>query len=942
MFVLTDSIGLEVNSELYSERSVTKQVLRREVSFLGKLLGEVLLQQCGKSTFEIVEAIREQSKHLRSAFDTDLFEGYMNQIKGLEPETRHHVIRAFAVYFQLVNIAEQNHRIRRKKEYDRTQGQSIQKGSIESVIRELYQGGVSEEEIQHVLSIISLQLVMTAHPTEASRRTILEAHRRLSRLLLEHEQYLIDETPEHDRERKHVEEQIFNEILTLWQTDEIRDRKPTVLDEVRNGLFYFDETLFDVLPDIYEELERCLSKYYPHLSWHVPTFLKFGSWIGGDRDGNPNVTSNFTWDTLHMHRNLALKKYEDSLTKLVSLFSFSTNLIKPSAELMESIFVDSEQSELEPEMAWRNEKEPYRKKLTFMREKLHNIRDEEKHFKYASPEEFLSDLYLVERSLRTHSADRLADTHLKKLIRQVELFGFYLAKLDVRQHSKVHEQALTEILEMNGMHDNYGELEEQAKINVLIECLEDPRPLTSSHIQYSPATTECLAVFRTIANAQKEFGKNCISNYLISMTQGVSDLLEVLVFAKEVGLYKREKDGSVRCSLQSTPLFETIDDLRAAPEIMGHLFDIPCYASSLVDTNHVQEIMLGYSDSNKDGGVLTANWELREALINITEVATKRNLKLRFFHGRGGALGRGGMPLHRSIQAQPPETLGAGFKITEQGEVLSSRYAMKQIAYRSLEQATSAIISQALHASRGSQTELVQSWEPAMAKISEDALQKYQDLVFREPDFIDFFHESTPLLEIGELNIGSRPPKRKDSKSLEDLRAIPWVFAWTQSRYLMPAWYAAGTALRQFYQDQPDRLSTLRTMYAEWSFFRTLIDNLQMALAKADMLIAKQYVSMVKNEEVRTRIFTKIEEEYVLTSQMILLITGQKEILDNVGVIQESIRLRNPYVDPLSYLQVQLLNELRDLREVGNDNQFLLREVLLTINGIALGMRNTG
>jgi phosphoenolpyruvate carboxylase len=358
--------------------------------------------------------------------------------------------------------------------------------------------------------------------------------------------------------------------------------------------------------------------------------------------------------------------------------------------------------------------------------------------------------------------------------------------------------------------------------------------------------------------------------------------------------------------------------------------------------NHVQEIMLGYSDSNKDGGVLTANWELREALLNITKAAKSKSVVLRFFHGRGGALGRGGMPLHRSIHAQPPETLGAGFKITEQGEVLSSRYAMKQIAYRSLEQAASAILSQALTAYRGAELEYEQQWESVMAQVSEDALQKYQDLVFREDDFIDFFHESTPLLEIGELNIGSRPPKRKDSKSLEDLRAIPWVFAWTQSRYLLPAWYAAGSALHAFYDNQPSNLDVLKSMYAKWSFFRTLIDNLQMALAKADLLIARQYVGMVKNAEVRERIFSQIEKEYHLTSQIILLITGQKEILDNVSVIQESIRLRNPYVDPLSYLQVQLLQELRQLREEGKDNQFLLREVLLTINGIALGMRNTG
>jgi phosphoenolpyruvate carboxylase len=920
----------------------TKQLLRREVNFLGKLLGEVLVKQCGEETFRVVEDIRERSKNLRTQFDENQFSDYMLIVKNMEPEIRHNVIRAFAVYFQLVNIAEQNHRIRRKKEYDNTFGQMIQQGSIESVIKKFRDENVATSDIQSSIGQISLQLVMTAHPTEASRRTILEAHRRLSDLLLQHEEHLLDATPEQDVQRSRLEKRIFNEIMTLWQTDEIRDRKPTVIDEVRNGLFYFDQTLFDVLPDIYAELERCLNKYYPEVTWDVPSFLKFGSWIGGDRDGNPNVTSNFTWDTLHMHRNLALKKYDESLSELVTLFSFSTNLIKPSSELLQSIFVDSEQSEMSPDLAWRNEKEPYRKKLTFMKEKLRNVRKEDKHFKYGSPDEFLLDLQVIERSLRTHAADQLADMYLKKLIRQVELFGFYLAKLDVRQHSKVHENALTEIFAEIGMHENYGELAEDEKIQLLVACLEDPRPLTSTHIRYSESTSECLAVFRTIRNAQQEFGKQCITTYLISMTQGVSDLLEVLVFAKEVGLYRRAKDGTVSCSLQSTPLFETIDDLRAAPAIVSTLLSIPSYRNSLRDMNDVQEIMLGYSDSNKDGGVLTANWELRKALLDITSAAGAHQVALRFFHGRGGALGRGGMPLHRSIQAQPPQTLGAGFKITEQGEVLSSRYAMKEIAYRSLEQATSAILSQALKAISGSLLEQVQTWEPVMEQISEDALQKYQDLVFRENDFIDFFHESTPLLEIGELNIGSRPPKRKDSKSLEDLRAIPWVFAWTQSRYLLPAWYAAGTALQNFYDEKPEHLARLKEMYEKWSFFRTLIDNLQMALAKADLLIAKQYVGMVKSEEVRERIFSAIEREYQLTSQLILAITGQKEILDNVLVIQESIRLRNPYVDPLSYLQVELLKELRDIRERGGDDQHLLREVLLTINGIALGMRNTG
>jgi phosphoenolpyruvate carboxylase len=426
------------------------------------------------------------------------------------------------------------------------------------------------------------------------------------------------------------------------------------------------------------------------------------------------------------------------------------------------------------------------------------------------------------------------------------------------------------------------------------------------------------------------------------MTQGTSDLLEVMVLSKEAGLYRRESNGRVICTLQPAPLFETIDDLHAAPEIIHALFKIPAYRDSLSSLHNVQEIMLGYSDSNKDGGVVTANWELRVALKSITEAASNYNVKLKFFHGRGGALGRGGMPLDRSILAQPADTLGAGIKITEQGEVLSQRYAIKGIAYRSLEQAIWALITAAMVAKHPQSEQAEHQWEDIMIDISERSQNKYQDLIFRDEDFLTFFKESTPLPEIGELNIGSRPAKRKNSDRFEDLRAIPWVFAWTQSRYLIPAWYAAGSGLQSFYEGNPENLRTLQEMYAKWTFFRSMIDNLQMALAKADLVIAKEYGSLIKDASMGERIYHIIKEEYELTSNLILQITGQKEILDNVSVLQESIRLRNPYVDPLSYMQVTLLTELRALRDVDGDDAILLREVLLTINGIAAGLRNTG
>ncbi|MFC4102062.1 phosphoenolpyruvate carboxylase [Paenibacillus xanthanilyticus] len=914
-------------------------LLRRDVRFLGNILGDVLVHQGGRELLDIVEKIREMSKALRAEFIPELFAEFKQVINNLNPEIRHQVIRAFAIYFQLVNIAEQNHRVRRKRDYERSAGETVQPGSIESAIQVLKEQGIAIEDVKAMLGEISLELVMTAHPTEATRRAVLDIHQRIAHDMME-----LDNPSLTYREREKLREKLMNEVLTLWQTDELRGRKPTVIDEVRNGMYFFDETLFEVLPNVYEELERCLAKYYPGESWHVPTYLRFGSWIGGDRDGNPSVTAKVTWETLTLQRGLALKKYEELLKNLMGLLSFSTNLVEVSDELVESIKRDREVVELHNVDIWRNDNEPYRIKLGYMLEKLANTQyNGAKEQRYNSPDELKADLLIIDSSLRHHYANYVADTHIRKIIRQVELFGFYLAALDVRQHSKEHENAMAEILKHMSIVDDYAALGEEEKIELLYKLLTDPRPLTSPHFEYSESTRECLDVYHTIYRAQQEFGRNCINSYLISMTQGASDMLEVMVFAKEVGLFRIEAGGKVRSTIQSVPLFETIDDLHAAPGIMDTLFNLPVYRQAVEATGNLHEIMLGYSDSNKDGGAVTANWELRVALNTITNTAKKHNVKLKFFHGRGGALGRGGMPLNRSILAQPPHTIGGGIKITEQGEVLSSRYSMQGIAYRSLEQATWALITAARLAKYPEQQVAdVAEWDEISKGISEAAQTKYQDLIFRDPDFMTYFKESTPLPEVGELNIGSRPSKRKNSDRFEDLRAIPWVFAWTQSRYLLPAWYAAGTALEGYVQGDVARLDTLRTMYAKFPFFTSLIDNLQMALAKADLNIAKEYAGMIKDDQVRGRIFTLIEEEYARTSSLILEITGQAEILDNVPVIQESIRLRNPYVDPLSYMQVQLLTELRALRDKGEDDPELLREVLLTINGIAAGLRNTG
>ncbi|MBW5448203.1 phosphoenolpyruvate carboxylase [Cohnella sp. CFH 77786] len=922
-------------------RSPSNHLLRRDVRFLGNILGEVLVHQGGRELLDHVEKIREMSKALRAEYLPELYQEFVHTVRTMDPVIRHQVIRAFAIYFQLVNIAEQNHRIRRKRDYERSAGEAVQPGSIESVVLELKNKNIPIEEIRDMLEDMSLELVMTAHPTEATRRAVLDIHKRIANEVME-----LDNPSLTYREREKLRDKLLNEVLTLWQTDELRERKPTVLDEVRNGMYYFHETLFDVLPDVYDELERCLAKYYPDEPWHAPTYLRFGSWIGGDRDGNPSVTAAITWKTLQMQRSLAIRKYDEVLRVLNARMSFSTTIVEVTDELLSSIEEDRSNVELTSVEPWTNAKEPYRVKISYMRQKLANMRDDAlagTAKRYHQPSELIRDLQLIERSLRHHYADYVADTLIKKMIRQVELFGFHLAKLDVRQHSKEHENAMTEMLAIAGVAENYAALDEEKKVELLHSLLGEQRPLVNEMVKMSDATREILDVYRTIYRAQREIGEGCTGTYLISMTESASDMLEVMVFAKEAGLFRRREDGTVESSIQAVPLFETIDDLHAAPAIMRKLFELPIYRQCLANAGNLHEVMLGYSDSNKDGGMVTANWELRIALKELTRTAKEYGVKLKFFHGRGGALGRGGMPLNRSILAQPPHTIGGGIKITEQGEVLSSRYSMKGIAYRSLEQATSALLTGAYLSRHAGQEEAAESqWEEILREISEKAQTKYQDLIFRDPDFMTFFKESTPLPEIGELNIGSRPSKRKNSERFEDLRAIPWVFSWTQSRYLLPAWYAAGTSFQAYVQGDEGRLATLRIMYRDYSFFRTLIDNLQMALAKADLNIAREYAGMIKDETVRNRIFTLIEEEYDRTRELILAITGQEDILDNVPVIQESIRLRNPYVDPLSYLQVQLLNELRGQRAQGQDDTELLREVLLTINGIAAGLRNTG
>lgn len=721
-------------------------------------------------------------------------------------------------------------------------------------------------------------------------------------------------------------------------TDELRHRKPEVLDEVKNGLYYFDQTLFHTLPDVFQDLEMQLQSQISEEDWKVPNFIQFGSWIGGDRDGNPNVTPEITWKTLGMQRELILKKYDSTIVDLMRRFSQSSERITINPQFIEKV-EQEEGTYLVDKEKWPVKSEVYRRKFAIILKRLRETGKTENGYQFS--EELANDLIEIKEHAEAHLPKPKKLKTLRKAIRQVQMFGFHLATLDVRNHSGEHEAAIHEILKAVHVADDYSNLTEEEKQKILLEVLNDQRPLLLFDGSYSEATQKMLRVFRMIKKAHEEFGKRAIEVYLISMTEAPSDLLEVMVLAKEAGIYRLYPDGSVESDIDVAPLLETIDDLIAGPKIMQTLFDTDVYRKQLQSRNRRQEIMLGYSDGSKDGGTLSANWRLFKAQLEIHNTAREYDIRLKFFHGRGGSLGRGGGSLNTSILSQPMETLGDGVKITEQGEVLSSRYLLEDIAYRNLEQAAAALFEACAKVSSSSdQVELRQKeWEDAMEAISEKSLRKYQSLVFGDPDFLTYFNQATPLTELGALNIGSRPMSRKNSQRFEDLRAIPWVFAWTQSRHMLPAWYAAGTGLQSFIEENGSNLEILQTMYKEWSFFHSTINNLQMALMKADMKTAKEYLELVEDPVLANRIYEDIAEEYERTKKALLQISGNEELLSHTSNIKESVHLRNPYVDPLNFLQVDLIQKLR---ETSNPSEELVTEVLLTINGVAAGLVNTG
>jgi phosphoenolpyruvate carboxylase len=908
------------------------ETLYQDINMLDGMLNEIIVCLEGRELANTLERIRRKAKALRDNHSQENYRVLKNEIDALDDATRKKVIRAFTVFLYLFNIAEQNFRVRIRRRYQLDESDT-QPDSIEDTVKSLKDRQVDETIVNKILNTVSLELITTAHPTESTKRTILDIQRRIVGVLRKLEQRLLT-----NRERITLKETLFNDIAILWQTDELRRHKPTVYDEVESGLYYFDQTLFEVLPEIHRELEMNLSEQYPEKKWRVPNFLSFGTWIGGDRDGNPFVTHDVTWKTMLEQRELVIKKYIAVLQDLTHRYTHTTSRMTVDENFAIRLN-EMEEKYLTPKTKWKKKGEVYRRYFAVIIERVSQVGKSEIGYKTA--EELLEDLFFVQKSLREHHPAKHELKTIQKIIRQVQLFGFHLATLDIRNHSGEHESAIAEILQKVGLAKNYSKMIESEKVKLLTSILQDPRRVLLNIEDYTPETQEMIRVFQTIKQIHDEFGTRAIEVYLISMFKSPSDLLEVLVLAKEANLYRLHANGKVESYLNVAPLLETIDDLTAAPCIMEKIFNMPLYRRHLQMLDNRQEIMFGYSDSSKDGGTLTASWKLFKAQIEIHKMALHYGVDLKFFHGRGGSLGRGGGTLNRSLTSQPAETIDVGLKITEQGEVLSFRYLIEDIAYRSLEQAVAALLQIAVKVNTNTDIEAFRkkNWEDAFEKIAAISHKKYRSLVFDEPEFINYFYEATPLIEIGGLNIGSRPIARKNLRGFEYLRAIPWVFSWAQCRQMLPAWFAAGTGLTAFANEKPENLALMQEMYAKWPFFRNTIDNLQLALLKADMLAASEYVTLVKNQKMANRIFDTIKEEYAKTEKIALQISGDKELYAQDENLRQSTIERNPYVEVLNFLQVDLINKLRSSTEPDAE---LMEQVLLTINGISVGIRSTG
>jgi phosphoenolpyruvate carboxylase len=947
------------------------QPLVDDIRLLGRVLGDVIREQEGPAAFELIERVRQLSVAYRLKADASAGRALDRLLKNLSSDQTVSVIRAFSYFSHLANIAEDRHHVRRREHHER-QG-DVQEGSLAFAFEHLARRGVRASEIAQALAHAYISPVLTAHPTEVQRKSILDAQRAIAALVEQRERAGTQ------RERTGVDAHLRARITQLWQTRMLRTTRLTVADEIENALSYYPATFLGQIPRLYAEIEEALPGH------EIASFFRMGQWIGGDRDGNPNVTAATLRHAMARQSETALRHYLVQVHELGAELSISATLCPVSPELKA---LAARSHDTNP----HREDEPYRRALVGVYARLaatlHELTGTEalRHAvaaqdPYASADQFLADLRVVEQSLATHHAQALAVVRLKPLLRAVQVFGFHLATLDLRQSSDKHELVVDELLRVARLEPDYRSLAEGARRELLLRLLNDARPLRVRAAQYSEHTQGELAVFEAARELLQRHGRESLRHYIISHTEQVSDLLEVLLLFKETGLLRgnlldaagagggASQAHGARADLIVSPLFETIADLQRSAGIMREFYALPGIASLLTSSGAEQDIMLGYSDSNKDGGMFTSNWELYRAELALVqlfgELSAAHGIGLRLFHGRGGTVGRGGGPSYQAILAQPPGTVNGQIRLTEQGEVIGSKYAHPEIGRRNLETLVAATLEATLlhpaqAGTKASQAGASKSFTDAAQELSHASQAAYRKLVYETPGFSDYFFSATPIREIAELNIGSRPASRhaKARPAIEDLRAIPWSFSWGQCRVALPGWYGFGSAVEAFLgsssapnaagsvagaaRERAARLALLQRMHKSWPFFRTLLSNLDMVLAKCDFAIAARYVELVEDKRLGKRIFGLIQAEWQRTNAALEAITGEKQRLASNPALARSIEHRFPYLDPLNHLQVELMRRNRQRGAADPGMARVERGIHISINGIAAGLRNTG
>jgi phosphoenolpyruvate carboxylase len=905
--------------------------LREDIRLLGRILGDTVREQEGEGMFNLIEQIRKSSITFRRNSDPSARAELERILNGLTPDATVIVVRAFSYFSHLANIAEDLHHSRRSRTH-LIGGAAPRPGSIKRSLDLLEQERVDGQAVRAFFEKACVVPVLTAHPTEVQRKSILDIEMKIARLLTERDRSQL--TPE---ETEANLDSLRRTVLLLWQTRMLRLTKLAVIDEVENGLSYYTQSFLEEIPRFYNRLEDNLGKSYPQLPEQgLPPFLRMGSWIGGDRDGNPFVTAQVMQQTLCLQSTRIFDFYLRQLHKLGADLSPTRLLVQMSDELLSL-------AQRSPDKSPHREDELYRRAISGIYARVAATARKLDHMQinrqevgsapaYADCAEFASDLNILTRSLESHKSHLLTRGRLRRLSSAVKVFGFYLAPLDLRQNSAVHEVVIAELFSAVSSVD-YLKLGESERRQILLSELSHDRPLVCPFRTYSEETQSELEILRMAAQMQSQYSQEALPNYIISKTSDVSDILEVALLLKETGIF-RPQVGLLGMNI--IPLFETVEDLQKAPQMMEELFSIPQYRHWLKSRQATQEVMLGYSDSNKDGGFLTSCWELYKAEIKLVEVFEKHRLQLRLFHGRGGSVGRGGGPSYQAILAQPAGAVQGQIRITEQGEVIASKYSTPEVTRRNLEIIVSATMEASLLKTH--QTATLPRSLQVMDRLSGLAFRAYRKMVYETPGFEKYFWESTVISEIAELNIGSRPASRKKSTAIEDLRAIPWVFSWAQCRLMLPAWFGVGSAIEDWLKEEPQGMGILKEMYASWPFFETMISNVDMVLAKTDIAIASRYSELVNDAALRELVFPQLKAELERTIRFVLEISGSQELLTQNPLLSRSIRNRFPYIDPLNHLQFELLKRYR----AGDHQDRVKRGIHLCINGVAAGLRNSG